>query len=124
MMQNSLPPRLMLGFGRLTKFRNEQYRDSKMSDHKHYLQAIRARLEQLYNEHPNDPTLREQLSDEVDWIDAKLATSDQNNGDWNAAIDAAAKVIEKYGLDRVNGMKDYPAAVASACVHHVRELKR
>lgn len=39
----------------------------------HYLQAIRARLEQLYEEHPDDPALREQLSDEVDWIDATLS---------------------------------------------------
>ena len=38
----------------------------------HYLNAIRQRLEQLYEEHPAAPALREQLSDEVDWIDAEL----------------------------------------------------
>lgn len=36
----------------------------------HYLGAIRQRLERLYEEHPNDPRLREQLSDEVDWVNA------------------------------------------------------
>lgn len=49
------------------------YPDSQSS---HYLGAIRKRLEQLYDEHPNDPALREQLSDEVDWIDATLNSSD------------------------------------------------
>lgn len=37
-----------------------------------YLAAIRIRLERLYDEHPNDPFLREQISDEVSWIDEKL----------------------------------------------------
>jgi hypothetical protein len=44
--------------------------------------------------------------------------------EWNAAIEAAAKVIEKWGLDRANAVKDYPAATASACAYHVRALKR
>jgi hypothetical protein len=35
----------------------------------HYLGAIRIRLERLYEEHPNDCALREQISDEVDWVD-------------------------------------------------------
>jgi hypothetical protein len=35
----------------------------------HYLGAIRQRLEQLYEEHPENPRLREQVSDEVDFID-------------------------------------------------------
>lgn len=43
-----------------------------VSQSAHYLGAIRLRLEQLYEEHPNDLALREQLSDEVDWINAEL----------------------------------------------------
>lgn len=43
-----------------------------MTDTKHYLGAIRLRLERLYEVYPNDPILREQISDEVDWIDAQL----------------------------------------------------
>lgn len=43
-----------------------------MTDTKHYLGAIRLRLERLYDVYPNDPILREQISDEVDWIDAQL----------------------------------------------------
>ena len=38
----------------------------------HYLKMIRQRLEQLHQEHPNDVALREQISDECDWIDEKL----------------------------------------------------
>jgi hypothetical protein len=43
-----------------------------MSDTRHYLGAIRLRLERLYEVYPNDHVLREQISDEVDWIDAQL----------------------------------------------------
>lgn len=39
----------------------------------HYLRIIRRRLVRLYAENPNDPALREQLSDEVDWVDAALS---------------------------------------------------
>jgi hypothetical protein len=40
---------------------------------RHYLSAIRKRLEQLYYASAYNPRLREQLSDEVDWVDAALA---------------------------------------------------
>jgi hypothetical protein len=40
---------------------------------RHYLGATKRHLEQLYGEHPHDPALREQISDVVDWIDAKMA---------------------------------------------------
>lgn len=43
---------------------------------------------------------------------------------WNDAIAAAEKAVEQYGLSRVNGMKDYPASVASACVNCIRSLRR
>ncbi len=39
---------------------------------RHYLVAIKTRLQQLYDEHPDDAKLREQLSDEVDWLDEQL----------------------------------------------------
>ena len=39
---------------------------------RHYLGAIRRKLERLYDVYPNDPILREQISDEVDWIDSVL----------------------------------------------------
>ena len=39
---------------------------------RHYLSAIRERLDQLYQEHPSDPRLREQIADEVDWIDEQI----------------------------------------------------
>lgn len=38
----------------------------------HFLAAIKVRLSQLYVEHPHDCRLREQISDEVDWIDEQL----------------------------------------------------
>jgi hypothetical protein len=41
-------------------------------DTTHYLNAIRVRLETLYASAEDNPRLREQLSDEVDWIDAQL----------------------------------------------------
>jgi len=44
-------------------------------DTTHYLNAIRVRLETLYASAADDPRLREQLSDEVDWIDAQLSLS-------------------------------------------------
>ncbi len=47
----------------------------------HYLTVIRSRLEQLYEEHPNDSRLREQISDECDWIDAALARNDRQTGE-------------------------------------------
>jgi hypothetical protein len=49
-----------------------------MSDTKHYLGAIRLRLERLYEVYPNDPILREQISDEVDWIDTQLNVADKS----------------------------------------------
>lgn len=61
---------------------------------KHYLTAIRARLEQLYEENPNDPALREQISDEVDWIEGKTITSNLNHlgrDQWQDALDTWAK---------------------------------
>jgi hypothetical protein len=45
-----------------------------MSDAIHYLRAIRTRLESLYEFLPDDPRLREQISDEVDWIEAEIDT--------------------------------------------------
>jgi hypothetical protein len=45
-------------------------------------------------------------------------------GEWNRAIEAAAKAVETYGLARVNEAKDYPATTAAACVHRIRTLKR
>lgn len=42
----------------------------------HYLRMIRKRLVQLYDEHPNDATLREQISDECSWIDEHVDADD------------------------------------------------
>lgn len=39
---------------------------------RHYLGAIREHLDQLYQEHPNDPRLREHIGDEVSWIDGQI----------------------------------------------------
>lgn len=39
---------------------------------KHYLAAIRHHLKRLYSIYPNNARLREQISDEIDWIDAAL----------------------------------------------------
>ena len=41
----------------------------------HYLRAIKLRLETLYL-HTKEPNILEQISDEVDWLDAKLAVAD------------------------------------------------
>jgi hypothetical protein len=38
----------------------------------HYLNAIRIRLETLYGAASDNPRLREQLSDEVDWLDSQI----------------------------------------------------
>jgi hypothetical protein len=50
--------------------------EEAMTDTEHYLGAIRLRLERLYEVYPNDHILREQISDEVDWIDAQLNATD------------------------------------------------
>jgi len=42
------------------------------AEERHYLGAIRLRLEQLYHGDPSDCRLREQVSDEISWIDARL----------------------------------------------------
>jgi len=42
-------------------------------DDRHYLSAIRKRLEQLYDASAENPRLREQISDEIDWVDAALS---------------------------------------------------
>jgi hypothetical protein len=65
-------------------------------ERKHYLAAIRLRLEQLYDECPNDARLREHISDECDWLDAEIARKaalqetrgDEPVGqDWSCAAD-------------------------------------
>lgn len=61
-----------------------------MSDTKHYLGAIRLRLERLYEVYPNDHVLREQISDEVDWIDAQL-DAESNHG---ALVDLVQTLID------------------------------
>lgn len=38
----------------------------------HYLRAIKHRLEMLYELNEDNPNIREQISDEVDWINVKL----------------------------------------------------
>lgn len=38
----------------------------------HYLSAIKVRLELLYEHSTQDHRLLEQLSDEVDWVDAEI----------------------------------------------------
>src|SRR5882724_13719543 len=48
------------------------WHDRFEKDAKHYLGAIRLKLERLYDVYPNDLILRELISDEVDWIDARL----------------------------------------------------
>lgn len=53
------------------------WHDCFEKDTKHYLGAIRLKLERLYEVYPNDPILREQISDEVDWIDAILRLQQQ-----------------------------------------------
>lgn len=60
-----------------------------MRDTKHYLGAIRLRLERLYDVYPNDPILREQISDEVDWIDDQLKSEDS----YAALIDLVQTLI-------------------------------
>jgi len=40
-------------------------------DDRHYLAAIKVRLERLY-ELTEEPNVREQISDEVDWVNGKL----------------------------------------------------
>jgi hypothetical protein len=42
----------------------------------------------------------------------------------NEIIVECANAIEKYGLDRVNDAKDYPATIAAACAYHILKLKR
>jgi hypothetical protein len=46
----------------------------KIDSDAHYFKAIKFRLEQLY-ELTEAPNLREQISDEVDWINSKLGES-------------------------------------------------
>jgi hypothetical protein len=43
----------------------------KSDDDAHYLGAIKIRLETLY-EFTEAPNIREQLSDEIDWVNEKL----------------------------------------------------
>jgi hypothetical protein len=43
----------------------------RIETERHYLAAIKIRLEVLYKK-TRSPTVREQLSDEVDWIDEQL----------------------------------------------------
>lgn len=37
-------------------------------------------------------------------------------------IEECAKVVEQYGLERVNDAKDYPATIAAACCYRIRSL--
>lgn len=46
--------------------------EQAINERHQYLSAIRERLDQLYQEHPNDPRLREQIADEVSWIDGQI----------------------------------------------------
>lgn len=45
----------------------------KVADDAHYFRAIKLRLEMLY-ELTKRPNLREQISDEIDWVNEKLGT--------------------------------------------------
>ena len=47
----------------------------KTSNDEHYLKCIKLRLETLY-ELTDAPNLREQISDEIGWIDEKLGTQE------------------------------------------------
>ena len=50
----------------------QQENASKLNeDDRHYLSAILARLNDLY-EMTTEPNIREQISDEVDWVSEKL----------------------------------------------------
>lgn len=47
----------------------------RASDDEHYLKCIKLRLETLY-ELTEAPNLREQISDEISWVDEKLGTQE------------------------------------------------
>lgn len=47
----------------------------KASDDEHYLKCIKLRLEALYDLTPA-PNLREQISDEIAWVNEKLGTQE------------------------------------------------
>lgn len=47
----------------------------KADDDAHYLGAIKLRLQTLY-ELTEAPNLREQISDEISWVDEKLGTQE------------------------------------------------
>jgi hypothetical protein len=66
-------------------------------DTRHYMGTIRLRLEQLYNASPDNPELRELISDEVDWVDAQLSAALPERGDVRAqTIEECAKVADSY----------------------------
>jgi hypothetical protein len=68
------------------------------SESAHYLGAIRQRLEQLYEEHPNDPALREHLSDEVDWINAEIDRLSASANEREYAPDVAPCDDAEFGM--------------------------
>lgn len=63
----------------------------------HYLSAIRSRLEQLYDASADNPRLREQLSDEVDWVDAQLEQS---------AVPDPVRIALQEAVDVFDGIND------------------
>jgi hypothetical protein len=58
----------------------------------HYFSTIRKRLEQLYDASAHNPRLREQLSDEVDWVDTMLTRPLPPS---NAVREALKKLVAK-----------------------------
>lgn len=43
---------------------------------RHYLAAIKHRLNMLYELNEDNPNIREQISDEIDWLNEKLGTQE------------------------------------------------
>lgn len=51
----------------------QQEAAAKLSDEDtHYLGAIKHRLKMLYELNEDNPNIREQISDEIDWVNEKL----------------------------------------------------
>lgn len=81
---------------------------SKLTTTVHYLTAILERLSSLYELLPDDPRLREHISDEVDWVEAEIA---RLNG---------AALPEPDGLENLKAiMADQPYRNSALSVHEI-----
>lgn len=94
-------------------------------EEQHYLKAIRLRLETLYALSINDPRLREQLSDEVDWINVRLAAQPSDDGVSGISIEHRLQAVRQTAIEECLKLSQlFSGPVARQIEQRIRALSK